>query len=47
VLVILLIIVGDGLGGFLYTLSILGEIFFLIWAKFAAGSIASWNNVQL
>jgi hypothetical protein len=47
VLVVLLIVLGDGLGGLLYVLSIVGEIFFLLWGRYVAGSIASWNNNQL
>jgi hypothetical protein len=44
---VLLIVLGDGLGGFLYVLTILAEIFFLAWGKFTAGSINNWTHPQL
>ena len=43
----LLIVLGDSLGGLLFMLTVLGEIFFLVWGRFVAGTIASWNNAQL
>lgn len=43
----LLIVLGDSLGGLLFLLTVLGEIFFLVWGRFVAGTIASWNNAQL
>lgn len=46
-LVVLLIVLGDSLGGVLYVVSIIGEIFFLVWARYVAGTIAVWNNTQL
>jgi hypothetical protein len=42
-----LIILGDGLGGTLYVLTIIAEIFFLVWGKFTAGSISNWTIPQL
>jgi hypothetical protein len=47
VLVVLLIVLGDSLGGLFFVLSVVGEIFFLVWGRFVAGTIASWNNAQL
>lgn len=47
VLVVLLIVLGDSLGGVLFLLTVLGEIFFLLWGRFVAGTIATWNNAQL
>jgi hypothetical protein len=47
VLVVLLIILGDGLGGSLYVISVLGEIFFMLWGRYVAGNITSWTNSQL
>jgi hypothetical protein len=47
VLVVLLIVFGDGLGGALYVVSIIGEILFLVKARHAAGTLDSWNNGQL
>lgn len=46
-LVVLLIVLGDSLGGLLFLLTVLGEIFFLVWGRFVAGTIASWNNAQI
>jgi len=46
VLVVLFILLGDSLGGALYVLSILGEIFFLVWGKYLAGSFRTWNYNQ-
>jgi len=43
VLVVLLIIFGEGLGGFLYVLSVVGEFFFLSWPKFVAGKLNECN----
>lgn len=42
-----MIVLGDGLGGTLYLLTLVFEIFFLLWGKLAAGSIAQWDNLQL
>lgn len=47
VFVVLMIVLGDGLGGTLYLLTLVFEIFFLLWGKLVAGSIAQWNNLQL
>lgn len=47
VFVVLMIVLGDGLGGTLYLLTLVFEIFFLLWGKLAAGSIAQWDNLQL
>ena len=46
-LVVLLIIVGDGLGGLLYVLSVAGEIGFLLWARHTKNKLASWSNHDL
>jgi|JI10StandDraft_1071094.scaffolds.fasta_scaffold870738_2 hypothetical protein len=46
-LVSALIVFGDPLGGFLYLVSIVFEIFFLIWPRFLTNTIAKWNLGQL
>ena len=42
-----MIVLGDWIGGSLYLLTLVFEIFFLLWGKLAAGSIAQWDNLQL
>jgi hypothetical protein len=46
-LVTLLIIFGDSLGGFLYVVSILLEIFLLVWPHFVNKTLQTWNFTQL
>jgi hypothetical protein len=46
-LVALLIIFGDSLGGFLYVLSIIFEIFFLVWPRVVSKTLAHWSFGQL
>lgn len=42
-----MIVLGDWIGGSLYLLTLVFEIFFLLWGKLAAGTIAQWDNLQL
>ena len=46
-LVVCLIVFGDNLGGFLYVVSILLEVFFLLWPRFVSKTLCEWNLVQL
>jgi hypothetical protein len=46
-LVVLLIIFGDSLGGTLFVLSVVGEIFFILWPKVLGGKIQSWSPNDL
>ena len=44
---VLLIIVGDELGGLLYMVSVLGEIGFLMWARNMKGKLTTWNYKEI
>ena len=46
-LVVLLIIVGDSMGGFLYVLSVMGEIGFLLWGRHVKSKLISWSYHDL
>jgi hypothetical protein len=42
-LVSALIVLGDPLGGFLYIVSIVFEVFFLLWPRFLKNTLAKWH----
>lgn len=39
----LLIVFNDSLGGLLYVVSVLVEIFFILWPKVASGKLGNWS----
>jgi hypothetical protein len=46
-LVVLLIVLGENLGGIFYVLSLIFEVFFLLWPKIAAQKLNVWNFSEL